>query len=258
MGEGVFADDGLVALDEKPRQGADQLAAGHDVTGVDPGVEAEEVFPGAERHDDFLHGGVAGPFADAVDGAFHLPGAGLDGGQRIGHRQAQIVVAVNAEDRPLDSRDVFFQVPDQTGEFAGNRVAHRVGNVDGFRPRIDHGPDHLHQEVGLRARGVHGGKFDVVAILARAGHPFHRHVDDLLLGLLDHVLAVRFGSGKKDMDPGRFRLFQSAGVGLDVFFQSPGQPGHRDPLHFLGDAAHGIEIAGGGGGKARFDHIHLQ
>ena len=41
---------------------------------------------------------VAGPFADAVDGAFDLPGAVLDGGQAVGDGQAQVVVAVDAED----------------------------------------------------------------------------------------------------------------------------------------------------------------
>ena len=41
---------------------------------------------------------VAGAFADAVDGAFDLPRAGFDGGQRIGHGEAQIVMAMDADD----------------------------------------------------------------------------------------------------------------------------------------------------------------
>ena len=38
--------------------------------------------------------GVAGALADAVDGAFHLARTGLNGGEGIGHRQAEIVVAM--------------------------------------------------------------------------------------------------------------------------------------------------------------------
>ena len=43
--------------------------------------------------------GVAGALAEAVDGDLDLPGAGLDAGQRVGRGEAEIVVAVGADDR---------------------------------------------------------------------------------------------------------------------------------------------------------------
>ena len=40
---------------------------------------------------------VAAPFADAVDGALGVIGAGADGGQRVGDGQAAVVVGVDAD-----------------------------------------------------------------------------------------------------------------------------------------------------------------
>ena len=54
-------------------------------------------------HDDFFQGAVAGPFAEAVDGAFDLAGPFLHGGQAVGHGQAQVVVAMDAEDDLVDA-----------------------------------------------------------------------------------------------------------------------------------------------------------
>ena len=56
------------------------------------------------RHHDLFERGVAGPLADAVDGAFDLPRAGVDAGQRVGHRHAEIVVAVHREARLVGVR----------------------------------------------------------------------------------------------------------------------------------------------------------
>ena len=42
---------------------------------------------------------IASAFADAIDGAFHLACAVVNGRQRIGHRQTQIVMAMDTDDR---------------------------------------------------------------------------------------------------------------------------------------------------------------
>ena len=41
--------------------------------------------------------GIAGPLAVAVDGALDVHGPRINGGQRVGHRAAGVVVAVDAE-----------------------------------------------------------------------------------------------------------------------------------------------------------------
>ena len=63
------------------------------------GLERQPVAARLERHHDFFERSVARALADAVDGALDLPRAGLHRRQRIRHRQAQIVVAVHADDR---------------------------------------------------------------------------------------------------------------------------------------------------------------
>ena len=47
---------------------------------------------------ELFEGGVAGAFADAVDGALDLADAGFDGGDGVGDGEAEVVVAVGGED----------------------------------------------------------------------------------------------------------------------------------------------------------------
>ena len=47
---------------------------------------------------------LPGALADPVDRALDLPRAGFDGGQRVGDRESQIVVAVDADDRAIAQR----------------------------------------------------------------------------------------------------------------------------------------------------------
>jgi len=85
MGERVLADDGFVALDEHPSHVADEPAGREELFGINAGLKAAKgVFAGLERHDDFFQRGIAGAFADAVEGAFNLAGAVDDGGERVG------------------------------------------------------------------------------------------------------------------------------------------------------------------------------
>ena len=66
-----------------------------------PVSSVEEVVARPQRHHDFFQRAIAGAFADAVDGAFDLPRARDHGGEAVGHRQAEIVVAMHAESRTL-------------------------------------------------------------------------------------------------------------------------------------------------------------
>ena len=99
--EGVGADDRLVARRRRVGDLRERPAGGHDLRGVDAGRDAVEVGAGVQRHDDVLERAIARPLADAVDGAFDLPRAAADGGERIGDRHAEIVVAMGGEDDVL-------------------------------------------------------------------------------------------------------------------------------------------------------------
>ena len=109
-----------------------------------------EVAAGAQGHDDLFQRAVAGPFADAVDRALDLPGAGLDGGQAVGHGQAQVVVAVDADHRLVDVGHALAERCDHAAHVGGRGVADRVGDVDGGGAGVDGRLDDLGR--GSRAR----------------------------------------------------------------------------------------------------------
>ena len=135
------------------------------------------VGPRSQRHHHLFQCAVASPLADAVDGAFDLASTCVDRRQRIGHGQAQIVVAVYGEHCLVDVRHAVEQHRDELGEFARYGVADRVGNIDRRRAGPDSAFDDAAQKIGLAARTVFGRPFDVGAQVTRIGHT----VDDCLV-----------------------------------------------------------------------------
>ena len=131
-------------------------------------LDRQPIGPHAGRHDDLFERGVAGALADAVDRALDLPGAGADGRERVGDGEAEVVVAMGAEDRavgvghPLDDR------LEEAGDLVRRRVSDRVGQVDRGRAGIDDGLDDATQEIQVAAGGVFGRELDVVGVAARA------------------------------------------------------------------------------------------
>ena len=104
-----------------------------------PARSLKIVGAGAHRHHHFFQRGVAGAFAQAVDGAFDLARA-ADGhaGQRVGHRQAKVVVAVDRPDGLVRIGNALAQAADGFAEHFGHGVADRVGEVDGGGAFGDH------------------------------------------------------------------------------------------------------------------------
>src|SRR5262249_52682678 len=102
MREGIASDYRLVGLDDKPREVRQELARRVDLGRLHPALDAEEVTPRVERHDDLLERGVAGPLPDAVDRTLHLAGALLDGRQRVRHGETEVIVAVHRDHGTVD------------------------------------------------------------------------------------------------------------------------------------------------------------
>jgi hypothetical protein len=59
----------------------------------------------------FFERGIARALADAVDGAFDLPRAAGQAGQRIRNRHAEVVMAMDGEHRLVRVRHAFDQRP---------------------------------------------------------------------------------------------------------------------------------------------------
>jgi hypothetical protein len=148
----------------------------HDLRRVDPRLERQDVIPDPHRHDDFLKRGIASALAKAVDRAFDLAGARLDGGQGVGGRHAKVVVAVGGEDDRVGARNTFQQHLDDLGAFHRVGVADGVGDVDRGGPGLDRDFDYAAEVVVFGPRRVHRRPLDVVAEVAGVGH---RLVDPL-------------------------------------------------------------------------------
>ena len=93
------ADDRLVRLHADADDLRQQLAGRDTARSVlMPVVERQPIAARLQHHHDLFERAVARALADAVDGALDLARAVLHGGQRVGDRQAQVVVAVDADD----------------------------------------------------------------------------------------------------------------------------------------------------------------
>ena len=163
VGEGVAAHDRLVALDGQAGDRREHPADRVEPLGLDAGRQAVVVEPGLQGHDDLFERGVAGALADAVDRALDLPGAGLAAGQAVGDGHAQVVVAVGADDRPVDVGHALLERADDRRVLERRRVADGVRDVHRRGAGLDGGLDDLAEEVELGPRGVLGAELDVRA-----------------------------------------------------------------------------------------------
>ncbi len=199
--EGVLADHRLVARDGLAGDARDQAAHRIEAVGLDSGLQIEKLRARGQRHDHLFQRAVAGALADAIDRAFNLAHPGDHRGQAVGHRHAQIVVAVDRQAHLVDAAHVLAQVPEQFAKFIRYRVADRVGNVDRCGARIDRGLDHARQEIQFGARGVLGGEFHIIAILAGDLHGLHRAAHDFILRHVQLVFAMDRAGGQKNVQP---------------------------------------------------------
>ena len=215
--EGVGADHRLVRLHDEAGGLADHARGRHDLRRVDADVELEVVAARAHRHHHLFERAVAGTFAQAVDRALDLArAADHHAGQRVGHRHAQVVVAVHRPDRLVAVGDALAQVADEVAEQLGHRVADGVGDVDRGRTFVDHGLEHAAQEVGVGAVAVLGRELDVVAQVAREAHRQLRLLEHLLGRHAQLLLHVQRAGGDEGVDARARRALQRLGGARDV------------------------------------------
>src|SRR5688500_4961077 len=224
--------------------------------GINPHLEVEKVSARFHRHDDFFERGVARALAQAVDRAFDLArAADLYRGERVGHRHAQVVVAMDAPDRLVRVRDLLPYFPDQLAELLRHRVAHGIRDVDGAGALLDHRLEHAAEEIEVRARAVLGRELDVRAGVAREAHRQLRLLEHLLGRHAQLLFHVQRAGGDEGVDAPGFRAGQRIDAALDVAVVGAAQAAYRRVLHRVGDGAHRFEIAVRRGGEAGLDHV---
>src|SRR5688572_12282997 len=112
--EGVRADNGFVARDRHVGYLADNLAGAVDFFVINVGVNVHVVAAGADRHDHFFQRSVTGAFTDTVQCAFNLARTGLYRGDGVTDSHAQIIVAVNGNNRFINVWNTLIQIGDDS------------------------------------------------------------------------------------------------------------------------------------------------
>ena len=256
--ECIAAHDRLVRLGEDADDVGQELAGAEDLLRVHTALECHGVRAHPTRHHDLLECGVAGAFPDAVDRALHLAGAGLDGGERVGDREAQVVVTMGAEHHLIAVRHAATHRAEHRAVFGGQRVAHGIGQVDRPGPRRDRGLDHAAQEVQVGARGVLGRELDVVGVAPGATDRRLGASEAVGAADLKLVLEVEVRRGDEDVHPRSRGRPQRLPGEIDVAVVAPRQRRHRGPSHGFGHAADGLLIALGRAREPGFDDVHAQ
>ena len=254
MGKGVLADNGLVELHRKTRNGGDAAADLHDLGGVDARVIGHDVVAHLEGHNDLFQCGVARTFAQTVDGAFDLTRTGLNRGQRVCRRHAKVVVTMRCEYDLIRTRHAFQQHPDQIRAFTWGGIAHGVGDVDRGGTGLDRNFDDAAQVVVLGPCGVHGRPLHVIRQVARmadrfvdqVGHFIHAEVRDR---------TVQGRGADERMDAGPRGVFDGLETAVDVRRVGACQTADHRILAVGGNFTDGAEIALGCNRETGLDDV---
>ena len=272
VSKGVGAHDRLIGLHRhageiahQPRGLGDLLGAHarerFGALGGPPQEGVEVAAPHVQGHHQLLERGIASPLADAVDRALQLAGAVFHRLEEVGHRQAQVVVAMHRDHRLVDVGHLGIDTGDQLTEFRRGGVAHGVGDVDRGGTGADRRLDHLMHELRIAAAGVFAGELHIVDQRAGVGHHLGGDRQHLGAALAQLVLEMDVAGGNKGVDAplssGRHRI----SAGLDVAGSGPSQAADHRPIggaNGFGNALHGVEVAGAGKGETGLDDVHPQ
>ena len=169
-----------------------------------------------QRHHQLLEGGIAGPFADAIDRAFELTCTVLNGLEEIGHGQAEIVVAVHRDHGIADVGHVLIDASDQRTELRGGGVADGVGNVDRGGTRGNRRLNHLVKELRIAAAGVFTGELNILHKRAGVAHHLGDDAEHIGTALAQLVLEVDVAGGDEGVNAATRGWRHGIGAGLDV------------------------------------------
>ena len=209
-------------------------------------------------HDHFFKGGVPGPFTDAVDGYFRLPGPGIDGRQGVGRGQTQVIMAVYAQNGFVDVGGVGHDVFDQVGKFLRYGISHCIRQIDGGGPGSNGCFKHPAQKIPVAPGTVFSGKLNPVGKGAGIFNRIHCCIDHLITGHIQFVFHMDFRSCNKGMDSGVDRVLDGLPGQVDIIAACSGQCRNFHFLYPSGNLGHRIEISLGGCRKAGFQNIHTQ
>ncbi len=190
----------------------------------------------AQRDDELVERRVARALADPVHGALDLVGAGLDGGERAGDGEPEVVVAVDGDRR----RDDAPELGDERGELRRQRAPARVPDADGDRAGGERRAEDRRDGLRIGGGRVRDGDLNLVgAQHGRLDRPAHR------------VRLVR-ADGK--VDPRAARAHERGGGGVEVVLQRPREHGDHRPAHGCGHGADADDL----GRRPGLEHVDAE
>ncbi len=195
----------------------------------------------------------------AIDRAFDLTrAADLDARQRVGDRQAKIVMAMHRPDRLVRVGNPLAQRADEVSVQLGNRIAHGVGNIQRRGPFVDRSLQHAAEEIDIGAVAVFWAELDVVTQIARKTHGQLRLLEDLIGRHAQLLFHVQRAGGDERVDPRSSRTAERVGCTRNVAVIGARQRTDRRILDRLGDRLHRLEVAIARCREACLDDIHTQ
>ena len=150
----VFADNRFVARDREPDHAGEHSRRRVQLGRIDTGVQIQHVFSHLQRHDDLFKRCVSGALTDSVDRYLRLAGAGTQRTDRIRDCKAQIIVAVNTQNRLVNIGHAVANCCDQCGVFFRYRVANRIGDVENRCPFFNRHLQNFAHKVDVRSGGI--------------------------------------------------------------------------------------------------------
>src|SRR5439155_5020096 len=215
--ERVRADDRLVRLHRDAGELGVQATGRNDALGTDARVRLVVIAPHAQRHDDLLERRVAAALADAVHADLDLVRAGLDRGQRVRDREAEVVMAVDRDaEAAVVRRERAAHREHGLRELFRLRVADGVGDVHDARAGARHLLIHRHEVVDVGPRRVLRRELDLVRVLGRAAHRSDRAIDALAIADAEHPLEMDLARADEDVNALAWRRSERAGSRIDV------------------------------------------
>ena len=183
----------------------------------------------------------------------------VDGGQGVGHRQAQVVVTVGGDDHVVPSaQHLVVHPPQQLDVVRGGGEADRVRDVDGRGAFPDGSLTAGDHEVRVRAGGVLWRELHVLRVAAGPPDRLDDRAHHFLGGHPEHPLHVDRGGALEDVDTMTVGVADRVVGPVDVIGQAAGQRSDHRPSHVLCDLGDTVEVAVGGRREAGFYDIDPQ
>ena len=185
--------------------------------------------------------------------------ARLDGGERVGHGEAEIIMAVGAENRIGRSTSLGDDLGEHVAVFFGCSVAGGIGKIDGGGTRGDGGLDDLDEEIDFSAGSIFRRELYVGGKATGAANSVGGETEDLVAGFTEFKIAMDFAGTKKNVNPALFASrFHGGSGGINVGVDAAGQATDDGTADGPGNFLDGIEIAPTGNREARFDDIDAE